>query len=196
MKSREYIPNVKCSICNSALIGVLRLLFKQTLSGLSNAELITIGRGTILANLLFQRILGINRNVPFMVHFTSRVTCADAIEFKDSKSSVLTFSSFATSAGCYISGINGIVFGPNVLFAPGTKIISANHDERNVRLHKSASPIIIEDDVWIGASAVILPGVKIGARSVIGAGAVVGSNVPSGEVWGGVPARKIRNTEV
>jgi acetyltransferase-like isoleucine patch superfamily enzyme len=53
-------------------------------------------------------------------------------------------------------------------------------------------PPIIESGVWIGTRVIILRGVRIGSRSVIAAGAVVNSDVPSGEVWGGVPAKFLR----
>ncbi len=60
--------------------------------------------------------------------------------------------------------------------------------------HKSA-PIVLEDDVWVGANVVILPGVVIGKGSILAAGAVVSRNIPSGEIWGGVPARFIKKVE-
>ncbi|MNL65825.1 2,3,4,5-tetrahydropyridine-2,6-dicarboxylate N-acetyltransferase [compost metagenome] len=56
-------------------------------------------------------------------------------------------------------------------------------------------PIIIEQDVFIGANSIILKGVTIGARSIIGAGSIVTKNVPADEIWGGNPAKFIRKTE-
>ncbi|WP_421077479.1 acyltransferase [Methanothermococcus sp. Ax23] len=56
-----------------------------------------------------------------------------------------------------------------------------------------SKPIILEDGVWVCSGAIILPGVRIGEGSVIAAGAVVNKNVPPYELWGGVPARKIKN---
>ena len=53
-------------------------------------------------------------------------------------------------------------------------------------------PIIIEDEVWIGANVTILPGVRIGKCSVIGAGSVVTKDVEEYSIYAGVPARKIR----
>jgi acetyltransferase-like isoleucine patch superfamily enzyme len=53
-----------------------------------------------------------------------------------------------------------------------------------------AAPPVIEDDVNIGAGAVILPGIRLGAGCTIGAGAVVTKDVPAGETWVGVPARR------
>jgi acetyltransferase-like isoleucine patch superfamily enzyme len=55
------------------------------------------------------------------------------------------------------------------------------------------APVVIEDDVWVGANAVVLPGVTIGKMSVVGAGAVVSRTVPPFSVVAGVPARVIRS---
>jgi acetyltransferase-like isoleucine patch superfamily enzyme len=57
------------------------------------------------------------------------------------------------------------------------------------------SPIIVEDEVWIGANVTILPGVKIGKCSVIGAGSVVTADVEPYSIYAGVPAKKIRCLE-
>ena len=58
-----------------------------------------------------------------------------------------------------------------------------------------ASPVIIEDGVWLGEGAVVLKGVRVGRRSVVGANAVVTRNVPSGCVVGGVPAKVIKRID-
>lgn len=55
-----------------------------------------------------------------------------------------------------------------------------------------SSPIIIEEDVWIGARCIVLKGVHIGARSIIAAGSVVVKDVPKDEIWGGNPAKFIK----
>ncbi len=66
------------------------------------------------------------------------------------------------------------------------------HDfENHFKLPPSA-PVVIEDHVWIGTRVIILPGVRIGARAVIGAGSVVTKDVPPGCVAAGNPARVIR----
>lgn len=58
-----------------------------------------------------------------------------------------------------------------------------------------ASPVVIEDGVWLGEGAVVLKGVRIGRRSVVGANAVVTRDVPSECVVGGVPARVLKRIE-
>lgn len=62
------------------------------------------------------------------------------------------------------------------------------------RPHTSA-PVVLADGVWLGANAIVTPGVRIGTGSVIAAGGVVTKDVPEFELWGGVPARKIRDLE-
>jgi acetyltransferase-like isoleucine patch superfamily enzyme len=69
-----------------------------------------------------------------------------------------------------------------------------NHPEVRARMVKRA-PIIIGDDAWLGAGAVILPGVTIGNGAIVGAGAVVRDDVPPMTVVAGVPARPIRTLD-
>lgn len=63
---------------------------------------------------------------------------------------------------------------------------------RSSGLGTKSAPIVIEDDVWIGAHSIILKGVRIGARSVIGAGSVVTKSIPSDSVAAGNPCRVIK----
>ncbi len=83
----------------------------------------------------------------------------------------------------------------NSLIGANSKFIDHDHGiEQNELIRTQAcpsAPISIGRDVWIGANVVILKGVAIGDGAVIAAGAVVNKNVPSYEIWGGVPAKKI-----
>ena len=56
-----------------------------------------------------------------------------------------------------------------------------------------SAPVVIEDDVWVGAHCIILKGVTIGARSIIGAGSVVTKSIPADRVAAGNPCRVIKN---
>ena len=70
-----------------------------------------------------------------------------------------------------------------------------DNDQHDVVRHMElpqSDPVIIEDHVWIGSKAVILPGVRIGSRAVIGAGSIVTKDIPSGCVAAGNPARVLR----
>lgn len=98
---------------------------------------------------------------------------------------------------CFIGGQGGIVIGADVLFGPGVRVFSENHqygeDEIPIRLQgETRAPVIIEDDCWIGAGTTILGGVHVGRGAVIGAGSVVTRDVPANAVVAGVPAAVVR----
>jgi acetyltransferase-like isoleucine patch superfamily enzyme len=133
----------------------------------------------------WQKVLRINGNVPWPVHFTSKVHCPENItKGRDCDP--------GDNYGVYINAKNGIRFGSRIEIGPGAKILSVNHDLHDLYQSVEAPPIVIEDGVWIGANAVILPGVHIGEGSIIGAGAVVTKDVPAGVVAAGNPCRVIR----
>jgi galactoside O-acetyltransferase len=90
-----------------------------------------------------------------------------------------------------------IRIGSNTAIGPMCLIQGANHafdrmDIPIVEQGHAPSTVVIEDNVWIGAHAVILPGTRIHSGAVIAAGAVVSRNVPADTVVGGVPARVLR----
>ena len=61
--------------------------------------------------------------------------------------------------------------------------------------HIATAPVIIGEDVLLGARCIVLKGVHIGARSIVGAGSIVTKDIPADEIWAGNPARKIRRVE-
>jgi acetyltransferase-like isoleucine patch superfamily enzyme len=94
-------------------------------------------------------------------------------------------------------GAGRIEIGDAVLISPGVVITSQQHgiDARDVDIRDQPlrfAPVVIERNVWIGANATILPGVRVGHGSVVGAGAVVARDVPPLSVVLGVPARVTR----
>jgi len=99
--------------------------------------------------------------------------------------------------GCYLSGTGGLKIGKDCLCAPGVKILSGGHNfdcltTPIIKQGLDTAPVVIEDNVWIGAGAIILQNVTIGSGSVVAAGAVVTKSVERNSVVGGVPARLIK----
>ena len=96
---------------------------------------------------------------------------------------------------CAFTGHAAIDIADQVMIAHKVNLVTAGHpvepDRR--RDYITAAPITIDTNVWIGAAATILPGVSIGADSVVAAGAVVTHDVPPGTVVAGVPARVIKH---
>jgi len=97
---------------------------------------------------------------------------------------------------CVLYGHGGLTIGDHVRIATHCVIIPANHNFNDLdkpiwQQAETRVGIVIEDDVWIGAGARVMDGVRIGRGSVIGAGAVVTKSIPPGSVAVGVPARVI-----
>ncbi len=99
------------------------------------------------------------------------------------------------NCGCVILDCNTVHIGNNVLIGPYVQLYTAYHPlDPEVRLtgKELASPITIEDNVWIGGGAIVCPGVTIGRNSVIGAGSVVTKTIPGNVVSAGNPCRVIK----
>jgi maltose O-acetyltransferase len=95
---------------------------------------------------------------------------------------------------CVVLDVCTVRVGDYTLFGPAVQIYTATHpmDAVSRRTQEFAKPIEIGSDVWVGGAAVILPGVTIGSRTIIGAGSVVSRDVPEGVFAAGNPCRVIR----
>lgn len=99
------------------------------------------------------------------------------------------------SPGTYFQNYAGkISIGRGSYIAPNVGLITANHDLNDLDLTGEAKDILIGEKCWIGMGAVLLPGVELGPRTVVAAGAVVTHSFPQGHVVvGGVPAKIMKN---
>ncbi len=123
---------------------------------------------------------GLDIRPPVMVEYAERVSFGDHVFI---------------NTDFIVLGSGRVAIGNNVLIGPGARLYTPNHS-MDLELRRAGweigLPITIEDDVWLGGSVVICPGVTIGARSVVGAGSVVTKDVPPDVVVAGNPARIIR----
>lgn len=135
-----------------------------------------------------QKVLRMNGHIPFPVPPYVTITTAEKIFFD-----LNDMNNFHT-VGSYFQCINGtITIGTGSCIAPGVGIITTNHDIKNIEHSAEGKDIIIGKNCWIGMNAVILPGVILGDRTVVGAGAIVTKPFPEGNcVLVGNPARKIK----
>ena len=100
------------------------------------------------------------------------------------------------NSGCHFQDQGGIVIGDGALIGHNVVLATINHDLSPLKNRENHyNPVVIEDHVWIGSNAVILPGVTVGRWSAVGAGAVVTKDVEPFTVVGGVPAKEIRKVE-
>jgi maltose O-acetyltransferase len=123
---------------------------------------------------------GVSIEPPFFCDYGGNITLGDRVFF---------------NFNCVILDPAPVTIGSDVFFGSGVQIYTATHpiDPRE-RTHglEAAQPIVIGSDVWVGGGAIICPGVRIGARSVLGAGSVATRDVPEGVVAAGNPCRVLR----
>ena len=102
---------------------------------------------------------------------------------------------FFANYNCILLDVNKIIIGNNVMLAPGVIITTAGHpvhpEPRNSG-KEYGKEIRIGNNVWIGANAIINPGITIGNNSVIGSGSVVTHDVPDNVIYAGNPAQLIK----
>jgi acetyltransferase-like isoleucine patch superfamily enzyme len=98
---------------------------------------------------------------------------------------------------CYLGSFQPLAIGANTIIGARCYLITGNHrsDRKDVPIRNQGfvgAPIVIGSNVWLGCHVVVLPGVTIGDGAIVGAGAVVTHDIPAGQTWGGVPARRIK----
>ena len=100
----------------------------------------------------------------------------------------------------YIEAYGGVTIGDDVSLAEGASLFSVNHgfEDMNIPIKDqplTALPVIIENNVWIGAKATVLGGVKIASGTIVAAGAVVSNDTQENSTVAGVPAKTIKLRE-
>jgi acetyltransferase-like isoleucine patch superfamily enzyme len=138
---------------------------------------------------IWQRnILRLAKTYPWPVGLTCHISSVNNIDFH-----VDDLNNFQ-SPGTYFQNFKGkITLGKGCYIAPNVGIITVNHDLNNLRKHTIAENVELGTECWIGMNSVILPGVTLGAKTIVAAGSVVTKSFPQGcVVIGGTPAKVIK----
>ena len=172
---------------NVVLEGAVRILGVPLIDIRKGSKLI-LGDGVILTS----RNRGYHLNIQAPVKL-----------FADRPGAEIRIGAETRIAGSCIHAQRSVVIGKRCLIAGNCQIVDSNgHDLSfsNVqnRLHTEGTsmPIVIEDDVWLGANTVVLPGVRIGRGAVIGANSVVSTNIPARSVARGNPAEVVLDSDM
>lgn len=136
---------------------------------------------------IYYKLCSINLGHKSTIHLK---TFIEGVYFSKKRLQIGDYTSIGR--GSYLDARGGIKIGDSVSISPGVQIITGHHDMNDIKFKYISSKVIIEDYVWIGTNAIILPGVKLGKGSVVGAGAVVTKNVDPFTVVGGVPAKPLK----
>ena len=126
-----------------------------------------------------QKVIGLNRSVPWPVHFTSTIYSWDRIEKG-------ICCDPGDNPGIYINASGGLKLGNNVAIAANTTITTTNHFKYDHR-KSSSKRVVIGNNVWIGANCSIVAGVTIGDNVIVGAGCTIRQDIPSNVVVVGKP---------
>lgn len=134
---------------------------------------------------------GNNNGIPWPVSPTTKVTNPNNIEF-DAED----IDNFMSGGGYFQSEYARIKIGSGTYIAPNVGIITANHDFNDLENHTEGKDVIIGRKCWIGMNAVIMPGVRLGDNTIVGANAVVTKSFECGYcVIGGVPAKTLKTID-
>ncbi len=114
--------------------------------------------------------------------------------FCDYGSNILLGERVFFNFNCVVLDVCRVTVGDFTLFGPAVQVYTATHptDAGLRRTQEFGKPVEVGSDVWVGGGAILCPGVKVGSRSVIGAGSVVTRDVPEGVFAAGNPCRVIR----
>lgn len=140
-----------------------------------------------METVFMQKIIGINRKIPFPVSFRATVVGWENIEFDMDNITI-----FQKAGNYYNASDAKIKIGKDCFIACNVGIVTANHDPADLSKHLPGKEIIIGAHSWIGMNSMILPGVILGEHTIVGAGSVVTKSFPEGNcVIAGNPARLI-----
>ena len=144
-------------------------------------------------NALVQRVLRLDAACRYNKHFASRVTHAHGLRIEDDCDKVRR--SLAVSGGCYINAADGLWIGRGTIWAPNVAIVSQEHGRDDLDHVPPTGGIRIGRDCWLGFGCIIMPGVVLGDRTIVGANAVVTRSFPEGhQMIAGAPARVMKAT--
>ena len=140
-------------------------------------------RRRILRELLPNAAKGVWIEPPFFCDYGSNIVLGDRVYF---------------NFNCIVLDVAPVRIGSRVMFGPAVQIYTATHPldhHQRATGGESGKSIEIGDDVWIGGATVLCPGVRIGARTVIGAGSVVTKDIPEDVLAAGNPCKVIRRLD-
>lgn len=197
MEEAEHIRRYGRFTSGKDMAGKLKVRLKQALLKSSTYYVLAAARYFIANNVIakmpiesvrktyYRRIMGLS--IGNDTHLSMRIFLAGY----HNRCQVTIGNNCVINRDIYLDGRAGVHIGDNVNVSFQACLLSLHHDHNDPGFSAIGAPVIVQDHAWIGARAIILPGVTIGEGAVVAAGAVVTRSVPDYAVVGGVPARVI-----
>jgi acetyltransferase-like isoleucine patch superfamily enzyme len=165
-----------------------RLLAIRTLNYLTNAVIAHVP-SFALRSLWYRRVLGVRLDPRAGVHRGCYLWFYGPGQLRRGGLAIGAHSRI--NRNCCLDARGSLSIGENVSVSPDVVVLTASHRVNDPEFRVETRPVVIEDNVWIGTRATILPGVTLGRGCVVSAGAVVTRDVPPLAIVAGIPARRI-----
>jgi acetyltransferase-like isoleucine patch superfamily enzyme len=142
----------------------------------------------LLKGIFWQKILGINKHIPWPVSPFIIISNPNNILFDAND-----INNFQTFGNYFQNSEAKIYIGKGTYIAPNVGIITVNHNPNDLDKYLDGKDVIIGKKCWVGMNSIILPGVELGDNTIVGAGSIVTKSFPEGNVIiAGNPAKKIK----
>jgi acetyltransferase-like isoleucine patch superfamily enzyme len=168
---------------NAVKLALIRLVHYLTNYLINHVPSFTMRR------LWYQRVMGVTYGPRAGIHLGCHLWSYSPRQVRRSGFRLGAYS--RVNRNCCLDVRGGLDIGDNVSISPDVRILTATHGVNDPGFRVETRPVTIEDNVWIGTGAMILPGVTVGRGGVVAAGAVVTRDVPPLAIVAGVPARQV-----
>ena len=168
--------------------GGLKLITVRVLQYLTNHVISALPSFTV-RRLWYQRVLGARIGAGAGIHLGCHLWFYGPGQVR--RGGFALGRNTRVNRNCRLDVRGSLHIGDNVSISPEVTILTASHGVNDPMFRVEVRPVVVEDHVWIGTRAMIMPGVMLGRGSVVAAGAVVTRSVPPLTVVAGVPAKAV-----
>ncbi len=186
-------PRLQPASVETASGGGVRVLMVRVLSYLTNRVIAHVPSHT-LRRWWYRRVVGVSIGSGSSLHLGVYLWFFGPGQVR--RNGLVIGSNSIVNRDCCLDGRAPLLIGDNVSISPYVTILTTGHGHNDPDFRLTSAPVVLEDHVWVGTRAMIMPGVTIGRGAVVGAGSVVTKDVEALAIVGGVPAKMIGRRQI